>query len=157
LSNRLVGGGSTGCLNALQSGGMGEGWSDWVAASFLNDPVIGAYVTGNATVGIRRFSMANSPLTYNDIRNGTLAEGHDVGELWAATLFDIRTALGAAATEQLVVTGMKLTPCHPSMIQARDAIVQADANLNAGANRCTLFAKFAGRLMGDGASSPSDS
>src|SRR5262245_49932063 len=50
LSNRLVGGGSLGCLSGLQSGGMGEGWSDWVAASFLNNPVIGAYVTGNAAV-----------------------------------------------------------------------------------------------------------
>jgi subtilisin-like proprotein convertase family protein len=157
LSNRLVGGGSTGCLRALQSGGMGEGWSDWVAASFLNDPVIGAYVTGNATRGIRRFSMAASPFTYNDIKNGTLAEVHDVGELWAATLFDIRTALGAGLTEQLVVSGMKLTPCNPSMISARDAILQADVNLTGGANRCTLFAKFAGRLMGDGASSPTDS
>jgi len=41
VSNRLVGGGSTGCLNGLQSGGMGEGWSDWVAAAILDNPVIG--------------------------------------------------------------------------------------------------------------------
>jgi DNA-binding CsgD family transcriptional regulator len=34
LSNRLVGGGSTACLNGSQSGGMGEGWSDFLAASF---------------------------------------------------------------------------------------------------------------------------
>lgn len=56
-------------------------------------------MTGNATVGIRRFSMASSPFTYDDIKNSTLSEVHDVGELWAATLFDIRTALGAAVTE----------------------------------------------------------
>ncbi|TMQ08787.1 MAG: hypothetical protein E6J91_32350 [Deltaproteobacteria bacterium] len=157
LSNRLVGGGATTCLRALQSGGMGEGWSDWVAASFLNDPVIGAYVTGNATVGIRQFSMAASPFTYDDIKNGTLAEVHAVGELWAATLWDVRTALGAATTEQLVVSGMKLTPCNPSMLAARDAILQADVNLTGGANRCAIFGKFAGRHMGTGASSPSDS
>src|SRR5512144_1965676 len=54
LSNRLVGGGATTCLRALQSGGMGEGWSDFMAATFLNNPVIGAYVTGNATRGIRQ-------------------------------------------------------------------------------------------------------
>ena len=69
LSNRLVGGGTTGCLVNLQSGGMGEGWGDFMAASFLDDPVIGAYVTGNATVGIRRASMANSPFTYTDIQD----------------------------------------------------------------------------------------
>jgi hypothetical protein len=157
LSNRLVGGGSTTCLRNLQSGGMGEGWGDFMGASFLNNPVIGAYVTGNSTVGIRQQSMGNSTWTYNDIKNGTLNEVHKVGELWAATLWDVRKALGAATIEQLVVSGMKLTPCNPSMLNARDAIIQADANINAGANRCAIWRAFAGRLMGTGASSPSDS
>jgi len=40
------------------------------------------------------------------------------------------------------------------MLQARDGIIQADANINAGANRCKLWAAFAGRQMGTGASSP---
>ena len=47
---------------------------------------------------------------------------------------------------------MKLTPCNPTMLNARDGILQADQNLNAGANRCKIFAAFAGRLMGTGAS-----
>src|SRR5262249_32037153 len=121
LSHRPGGGGSTGCLNGIQSGGMGEGWSDLLAASFLNDPVAGAYVTGNATTGVRRASMANSPFTFANIKDRSMIEVHDAGEVWAATLFDIRKALGAAITEQLVVTGMKLTPCNPTMLQARDA------------------------------------
>jgi hypothetical protein len=159
LSNRLVGGGSGGCLGGIQSGGMGEGWSDWVAASFLNDPVIGAYVTGNATRGIRRAAMDNSPFTYANIKDGTLTEVHDAGEIWAATLWDVRDGvngvggLGAATTEQLVVSGMKLTPCLPTMLQARDGIITADQQINGGANRCALFAAFANRQMGVGASS----
>ena len=156
LSNRLVGGGSTSCLRGLQSGGMGEGWGDFMGSSFLNNPIVGAYVTGNATRGIRQFPMNNSPFTYGSIKNGTLAEVHAVGELWAATLWDVRTALGAAVTNQLVVSGMKLTPCNPTMLQARDAIIQADANINAGANRCSIFRAFAARLMGTGASSATD-
>jgi extracellular elastinolytic metalloproteinase len=154
LSNRLVGGGSTGCLFGLQSGGMGEGWSDFMAATFLNNPVIGAYVTGDAVNGIRQFPMDTAPWTYNDIKNGTLGEVHDVGELWAATLFDLREAVGVATVEQLVVSGMKLTPCSPTMLNARDGILQADQNINGGANRCAIFQVFAGRLMGTGASSP---
>ena len=154
LSNRLVGGGTTSCLGGLQSGAMGEGWSDFMAASFLDDPVIGAYVTGNAEVGIRRASMASSPFTYGNLQDRSLSEIHDVGEIWAATLWDVRRALGAAVTEQLVVSGMKLTPCNPTMLQARDAIIAADASNNAGANRCALYTAFAGRLMGTGASSP---
>jgi hypothetical protein len=153
LSNRLVGGGATTCLGGLQSGGMGEGWSDFVAASFLNNPVIGAYVTGNTTVGIRRMSMANSTFTFNSIKNGTLAEVHDIGELWAATLWDVRKVLGQAVTEQIVVQGMKNTPCNPTMLQARDGILSADATISGGANRCKIWTAFAGRLMGTGASS----
>jgi len=159
LSNRLVGGGSGGCLGGIQSGGMGEGWSDWVAASFLNDPVIGAYVTGNATVGIRRVAMDNSPFTYANIKDGTMTEVHNAGEIWAATLWDARNGVGgvggvgAAVIERLVVQGMKITPCLPTMLQARDAILQADVNIHGGANRCALFAAFANRQMGFGASS----
>jgi hypothetical protein len=98
--------------------------------------------------------MANSPFTYNDIRSGNLNEVHAVGELWAAVLWDVRVALGAARTEQLVVQGMKNTPCNPTMLQARDGIIAADASINAGANRCALSRAFARRLMGAGASSP---
>jgi subtilisin-like proprotein convertase family protein len=153
LSNRLVGGGSTGCLGGIQSGGMGEGWGDFLGSSFLNNPVVGAYVTGNATIGIRKASMANSPFTYANIKDGTMTEVHNAGEIWAATLWDVRTSVGQAIAEKLLVAGMKLTPCNPTMLQARDAIIQADANLNGGANRCKLFTAFAGRQMGTGASS----
>lgn len=55
-----MGGGNLG--SGIQTGGMGEGWSDWVAASVNNDPVIGKYVTGNNTTGIRRVAYDNSPL-----------------------------------------------------------------------------------------------
>jgi len=153
LSNRLVGGGSGVCLNGIQSGGMGEGWSDFMGATFLNDPVVGAYVTGNAAVGIRRASMASSPFTYANIKDGTMTEVHNAGEIWAAALFDIRKVLGAATIERLVVQGMKNTPCSPTMLQARDGIITADQQINGGANRCVLFTAFAGRQMGTGASS----
>ena len=59
------------------------------------------HVTGNATVGIRRQSMANSTWTYQSIQNRTLAEVHDIGELWAAVLWDVRNATSAAILEQL--------------------------------------------------------
>lgn len=154
LSNRLVGGGSTGCLFGIQSGGMGEGWGDFLGASFLNNPVIGAYVTGNATVGIRRASMANSPFTYANIQDGTNTEVHDAGEVWAAALWAARTAVGAPLIERMVVLGMRFTPCNPTMLQARDAILQAEGFLTGGVNACRLFNAFGSRLMGTGASSP---
>jgi extracellular elastinolytic metalloproteinase len=65
-------------------------------------------------------------------------------------------SLGAATTEELVVQGMKLTPCHPTMLQARDGILAADEILNGGVNRCKLWRAFASRPMGTGASSPDE-
>ena len=106
--------------------------------------------------------MANSPFTYADIKSGALAEVHDAGEVWAATLWTVRNGngqpgvgnLGGPLTERLVVQGMKLTPCNPTMLQARDGIIAADQALNGGANFCALSKAFAFRKMGVSASSP---
>jgi hypothetical protein len=43
---------------------------------------------------------------------------------------------------------MKFTPSRPSFLNARDGIIQADQNLNAGANRCAIWAVFARHGMG---------
>ena len=85
LSNRRVGGGIG--ISALQSEGMGEGWSDWYAMTLLSeagDDVTGNYAAGaysslllgptalqNYYFGIRRYpyttDMTKNPLTFKDI------------------------------------------------------------------------------------------
>jgi len=172
LSTRLVGGPSTQCLSGTQGGGMGEGWGDWLAVQHFNQPgddpagpvVVGEYVTGKADIGIRRYpyayDMALDPLTYADLCNAG-CEVHREGEIWAATLWDMRHdlildqgfALGAEKAEFLVVDGMKLSPCSPNMITMRDSIYQADDQRYAGADMCVLRGAFARRGMGAGASS----
>lgn len=49
---------------------------------------------------------------------------------------------------QLVVDGMKLQPCDPTFIQARDAIIEADEINNNGENKCILWKGFARRGLG---------
>lgn len=49
---------------------------------------------------------------------------------------------------QLVVDGMKLQPCNPSFIDARDAIIQADKINFEGKNACLLWSGFAKRGLG---------
>ena len=49
---------------------------------------------------------------------------------------------------QLMITGMKLQPCNPTFLQARDAIIQADQMLFNGANRCEIAKGFAKRGAG---------
>src|SRR5206468_1715936 len=110
VSNRLVGAKtSTSCLNWIQSGAMGEGWSDYFSSSLFNNPIQGAYISQNSTRGIRRYSYENYPLTYEDIGNAGY-EVHNDGEIWAGTLGDLRTSLGPAPTDRLVVDGLKATP-----------------------------------------------
>ena len=84
LSNRRVGGGVG--ISALQTGGMGEGWSDFYAMSLLSesgDDVNGVYASGgyatyllggmtqNYYFGIRRYPYCTdtnkNPLTFKDI------------------------------------------------------------------------------------------
>ena len=43
---------------------------------------------------------------------------------------------------------MKFTPIRPSFLNARDGILQADQNLNGGANRCAIWTVFARHGMG---------
>jgi len=55
---------------------------------------------------------------------------------------------------QLLVDGMKLQPCDPTFVEARDAIIQADQINNNGDNACELWKGFAKRGLGINAESP---
>lgn len=112
ISNRLTGGpANASALNALQSGGMGEGWSDWFGLMFTQkttDLKTGSYPVGtyvlNNTAGIRRkpyaFDMAIDPLTWDAY--GTTGSGggvtrstavHATGEIWCSALWDMNWLL----------------------------------------------------------------
>ena len=147
ISNRLIGNGST-ALSGIQSGAMGEGWSDYWAITLNNDGAVGEYVTNNPN-GIRRAAYSVPAATvhdsYADLQSSSV---HNDGEVWAATLWDLRTQLGATTTDLLVLNGMKFTPTRPSFLNARDGILQADQNLNGGANRCAIWTVFARHGMG---------
>ncbi|MDH3523881.1 MAG: M36 family metallopeptidase, partial [Acidobacteriota bacterium] len=174
ISNRLTGGpANVGCLNHAEQ--AGEGWSDWWALSLF--PVasdtettirgIGNYVTFRPIdgVGIRNFPYTTdllvNPQTYADI--GTTNVPHGVGEIWAAMLWemywnlvhrygfdeDLYTGTGGNNVAiQLVIDGMKLQPCTPTFVDARDAILAADVANNAGANECEIWNAFAKRGLG---------
>jgi Zn-dependent metalloprotease len=149
ISNRLIGNGST-ALSGTQSGAMGEGWSDYWAITLNNDGAVGEYVTNNPN-GIRRaaYSVPANAVhdSYADVGAGGF-QVHRDGEVWAATLWDLRTQLGATITDRIVLNGMKFTPTRPSFLNARDGILQADQNLNGGANRCAIWTVFARHGMG---------
>jgi hypothetical protein len=177
LSNRLVGGGVG--INALQSAGMGEGWSDFYGLSLLSEAgdepggnyAAGGYLTGNYYRGIRTYpyttDLAKNPHTLKQIdpTQGGRAQVHYMGEVWCVTLWEARANLiakhgwqvGNELMLQLVTDGMKLSPVNPTFLQARDAILQADLNLTRGANQRELWQGFAKRGMGASALVPASS
>ncbi|MGH9658126.1 MAG: M36 family metallopeptidase, partial [Bryobacteraceae bacterium] len=152
VTGRMVGGvNAASCLRGLQSGAMGEGWSDYFAISFYNNPVFDAYDAQDTVRGIRRFSFEGYPFTYEDIGNSRY-EVHNDGEIWTAALWDLRKSLGANVTDRLVVGALKTTTCGASMLTARDAILAADQTTNSNANRVAIWTVFARHGMGFSAS-----
>ncbi len=151
VTNRIVGGPSSfACLSGTQSRGLGEGWSDYFSISYTDDPVEGAYLTGDSERGIRRQSYEGYTFTYEDLGNSGFVAPHPEGEIWAAALWNLRNELGQEAVDKLVMDGLKLTPCNPDMIDARDAVLTAlesDAAKDA-ADRAAAWEVFARRGMG---------
>ncbi|MBY4678184.1 M36 family metallopeptidase [Marinobacterium arenosum] len=183
ISNRLTGGpGTTSCLSNTEQ--PGEGWSDyfglWVTMTDSDQPQdrrgIGTYVLGEPTdgTGIRDYpystSMSIDPRTYNSIKSAAVP--HGVGSVWAAMLWEMTWALigeyyfdsdmkqglgGNNIALQLVVDGLKLQPCSPGFVDARDAILLADLNNYGGAHQCLIWQAFAKRGLGYSADQGSSS
>ncbi|KZV62018.1 hypothetical protein PENSPDRAFT_642738 [Peniophora sp. CONT] len=172
ITNRMTGGGTASCLQATEAGGMGEGWSDAMADwlendSKISDFIMGQYVT-NMPTGYRTYpysrSATTNPLDYASLQ--TLTEVHNIGEIWANILHNVLAALvdahgfsttaktdasgneGNVVFMHLMLDALPLQPCNPTFLTARDAIIQADANRYAGANKCTLWKTFASRGLG---------
>ena len=114
VSIRLAGGPTNArSLDAIQGGGLGEGWSDWWALMFTQSvedtqqaaKFVGTYLSGGQ--GIRRFpysfDMSINPLTFEDMDEsktelacaefGGCSEVHNTGEVWASALWDLNWLL----------------------------------------------------------------
>ncbi len=171
LSNRYVGT-EDGALAGHQSGSMGEGWGDWYALNYTHrnglqkDSVLGAYVTGNDDRGIRNWAYNDTEANFGDMGYDLGGpEVHSDGEIWTATLWDMRRALVKKYGEQkaatiasfIVTDAMPLAPNDPSMLDMRTAIMKAlDIRYHRAADfdvlQDTVYGQFAKHGMGTGAS-----
>ena len=128
--------------------------------------------------GIRPYPYSTdwsvNPQTYGDLATGTLTVPHGVGSVWATTLWEMYWAIvdgvpslglsgagfrqnlydlspplaGNQIALQLVMDGLKMQPCNPSFVDARDAILAADQVNNGGAYQCHIWYAFARRGVG---------
>jgi subtilase family serine protease len=141
-----------------EAGAMGEGGGDFFAYSVNGNTVLAEYARPGGLRGVNQKG-------YGDwfCRQGLFCEVHENGEIWANVLWDVRErfrtdlvrgsqATGIKEAEQLYVDGLKLSPPRPTMLDMRDAMLEADDVRNpAGArsqNFCRLWEAFAGRGMG---------
>lgn len=126
VTNRLVGGPMNAhALRSPQSGGMGEGWGDFVACIINDATVVGDWVVGNPA-GIRGFPYdANFPDGFGELGRGRYTQVHNIGEIWCATLMEMSRRIGKNLAVQLVVDALKLSPSNPSFLNMRDAVLSA--------------------------------
>ncbi len=148
--------------------------TDWTKMKLTDDTIqraIGAYAISqrpNSLIGVRKFpyttDMSINTRTYADL--AASSEVHDIGEVWCAALWDMTWGIiqqegvinpnifdangigGNSVAFKLVMQGMKLQPCKPGFLDARDAILAADSILYGGSHRCTIWTAFARRGMG---------
>jgi extracellular elastinolytic metalloproteinase len=123
--------------------------------------------SANAPNGIRMYpyttDMKIDPETYGYINLGNYTGVHAKGEVWCGILWetywnfvdfwgfapDVYEGQGGNnRILQNVVDGLKIQPCNPNFVTARDAIFAADlANYNS-ENYCRLWTGFAKRGLG---------
>lgn len=178
LTHRLVvDSGGVPSLDSVQGGSMGEAWSDWYALDYLVDQgllkdtakpgevEVGRYVLPSfnfrteptdCTVGAPASvcpgtaAAGSGGYTYGDFGkiSGSGPEVHADGEIWAQTLWDLRTAVGSTMAESLVTRGLELSPTFPSFLDMRNAIIAGDLADHGGAHVKLLWKIFAHRGMG---------
>ncbi|MFN3489614.1 MAG: M36 family metallopeptidase [Emticicia sp.] len=144
---------------------------------------LGQPITGTGIRPYRySYDMANvnSLVTYAKVSDeSNFSRPHGIGSIWATMLWDMTWEIilqdnqivnniytvpaniadmrGNIAALKLVNEGLRLQPCSPSFVDARNAILQADQMLFGGRYRCAIGRAFARRGLGFFASSGSSS
>lgn len=144
---------------------------------------MGTFVLSEPTNGdgIRTYpyttDMSVNPLTFVDSNEPIPSDPSNtgyryvIGEFWATTLWDLTWAYvnkygfdsnvysgtgGNNKVMQLVLDGIKLQPCGPSIVAGRDALIAADQATTGGQDYCLIWEVFARREVGVNASSGSN-
>lgn len=155
---------------------------NWATATlttgFSSPRPVGTYVVGQTPTGngIRTKKYCTNFAVNNLVYASSISsESHNRGEIWCATLWDMTWNIinqvgtinpniynasstgGNSIALKLVIEGMRLQPCSPGFIDARDAILQADQILYNGAYDCAIREAFRRRGMGAFASQGSSS
>lgn len=128
--------------------------------------------------------MKRNPYTYASLHDPELLksgdgktlvfpEAHDAGEVWSEMLYEVYWAMvskygmepnyanskstsGNILLLRIVMQSLKTVKCNPTFVRARDAMLEADANIFQGKHSCDLWRGFAKRGLGAGVKETKD-
>lgn len=136
LTSRMIGDATTLGLfdGQVQTLALNEAYSDFFAASLTDKPVIGAYLNGNTTSGIRSYALNADPMTLTDFCN---CDKYVNALIWSSALWDMRNLFretygneaGTFAAEKAVVDSFKLISSDGTVVAFSPTIVQARTDL----------------------------
>ena len=134
---------------------------------------IGEWANGGK--GIRRYpystNLRTNPTKYTTLNRADFQDVHAIGTVWATMLYEVMWNLidkhgysaevfpvfrqgtnipnsGRTLFMKLLLEAMKLQPCAPTFLTARDAIIDADILITDGENLCEIWKGFAKRGLG---------
>ena len=139
-----------GSMSGAFPGAIGEGMSDALAIIMTDDDRVGEYATTNTERGIRRYRYEGYPLTFADFTGRSV---HSDGEIYAATMWDLKKRYEAAGFDRDVlmadlVDGMNFTAPAPDFLDMRDGILDATPS----DRDCLVWEAFSMFGMGESAS-----
>jgi hypothetical protein len=140
-----------------EAAAMGEGFGDYFAASYFEmkkakpyRPTVmswdGALTEGSpAPTSLRR---VDSQQTFETFDHSARADEHENGQIWSATLWDVRVVLGRARADRVIVDSHFQLDGFTTFARGARAILDADVNLYRGAHASALRNVFRRRGIG---------
>jgi len=132
-----------------ESRAMGEGFGDFLSASFFADakspemrPMVGTWDAAGYPKPRPFLRRVDSTKKYpKDIKNNIYSDS----AIWSASLWQMRERLGRATAEKLVIAHHHLLSPAATFEDAANAMLKADQELNSGANAVVIQKIFTDR------------
>lgn len=140
-----------------EAAAMGEGFGDYFAASFFADKKPPRYRTSVGTWDAVADTSHTPPCvrkvdeeaTYEAFNHSENADEHENGQIWSATLWDIRTAVGGPdVADRIILESHFQLDGFTTFARGARAIIDADRHLNNGRYAARLRTVFHRRGIG---------
>jgi Fungalysin metallopeptidase (M36)/Fungalysin/Thermolysin Propeptide Motif len=142
---------------STQAAAMGEGFGDYFAASFCEAKKPERYKNSvmswdGLLIGLKNHSdppslrRMDSPLTLENFDGD--GDEHDNGQIWSATLWEVRQALGREKADRIILESHFQLDGFTTFARGARAILDADRNLENGRHRKALTRIFRRRKIG---------